>query len=213
MELDEDGGLVVVAPGHWSRAHITGTLGQNVPRVERFLVRARQRHRAPLQYVDGEEHLFLGKYYPLTIRHVASGESLVEIRGDGLHIDSPVLQQEKSKSSLQNWYQCQARVVFRSSLHTIAGHAPWAPGLNIPLTLRRMKRTWGNCSSAGAIKLNTHLIKAPTQVLEAVIAHELCHLKEMNHGPAFYELLEKLNPQWRQARAMLRSQGFTYLLT
>jgi len=41
----------------------------------------------------------------------------------------------------------------------------------------------------------------------------LCHLEEMNHSRAFYALLEKLNPNWREDRARLRSEGFVYLLT
>jgi predicted metal-dependent hydrolase len=75
-----------------------------------------------------------------------------------------------------------------------------------------MKRTWGNCSSRGVIKLNTHLIKAPFKVIDSVIAHELCHLREMNHGKAFYALLENLNPDWREDRARLLSEGNSYLL-
>ena len=75
-----------------------------------------------------------------------------------------------------------------------------------------MKRTWGNCSSGGVIKLNTHLIKAPLLIIDSVIAHELCHLEEMNHSKAFYALLERLNPHWRQNRAWLRSEGNNYLL-
>jgi predicted metal-dependent hydrolase len=46
-----------------------------------------------------------------------------------------------------------------------------------------------------------------------VIAHELCHLEEMNHGRAFYQLLENLNPNWRQQRKILRTEGYIYLLT
>lgn len=213
MELDEDGGLVVVAPGHWSRAHINSTLAQNIERVERFLIRARQRHCAPLKYVAGEKHFYLGEQYPLVISHVAARENLIQLVAGEIRIETSVLQHEKIRSNLQNWYQQQAGTVFSSRLTHLARHAPWVKDKNIPLKLRRMKRTWGNCSSGGVIKLNTHLIKAPQQVLDSVIAHELCHLQEMNHGQAFYRLLEGLNPDWRQDRARLRSQGFAYLLT
>jgi predicted metal-dependent hydrolase len=212
MELDESGGLVVVAPEHWSRTHINATLAQNAHRVERFLARARQRQLIPLQYVEGEQHLYLGERYPLVIQHVKARESHIAVIDGEFRVATSILQREKIKSSLQNWYQQQAMTIFSIRLQTIVQRAPWARDRKIPLQLRRMKRTWGNCSAKGVIKLNTHLVKAPMDVIDAVIAHELCHLEEMNHGKRFYVLLESLNPNWRLNRAELRSQGNLYLL-
>ncbi len=212
MELDGDGGLVVVAPEHWSRTHINATLAQNAPRVERFLARARQQQLTPLQYVDGEQHLYLGERYPLVIQHVKARKNHIALIDGEICIDTSIMQHEKIKNSLQNWYQRQAMMVFGARLQLIAERAPWARNKKIPLKLRRMKRTWGNCSAKGVIKLNTHLIKAPMAVIDSVIAHELCHLEEMNHGKRFYALLELLSPNWRQNRAELRSQGNLYLL-
>jgi predicted metal-dependent hydrolase len=213
MELDDDGGLVVVAPEHWSRTHIRATLAQNTTRVEQFLARAQERHLPPLQYQEGEEHLFLGESYPMVIRHVKAGENKVAVCNGELRFATSVLQRENIQTGLQNWYQQQAKTVFAQHLQVIARRVPWAKDRDIPLRLRRMKRTWGNCSSKGVIKLNTHLIKAPPGIIDSVIAHELCHLVEMNHGSAFYTLLENLNPNWRRDRAVLRSEGFVYLRT
>ncbi len=212
MELDENGGLVVVAPEHWSRTHINATLAQNAHRVERFLARTRQRQLTPLQYVEGEQHLYLGERYPLVIQHVKARENHIAVIEGEFRVAASILQREKIQSSLQNWYQQQAVKVFGSRLQATARRAPWARDRKIPLQLRRMKRTWGNCSAKGVIKLNTHLVKAPMDIIDAVIAHELCHLEEMNHGKRFYALLESLNPNWRRNRAELRSQGNLYLL-
>ena len=213
MELDDSGNLVVVAPGHWSRTHIKATLVQNTSRVEQFLARAQKRHLPPLQYQDGEEHLFLGESYPMVIHHVTTGQNMVGVCNGELQLATSVLQREKIQTGLQNWYQQQAKTVFAHRLQAIARRAPWVQDRDIPLRLRRMKRTWGNCSRKGEIKLNTHLIKAPMNIIDSVIAHELCHLVEMNHGRAFYTLLENLNPNWRENRAVLRSEGFVYLRT
>jgi predicted metal-dependent hydrolase len=213
MELDDNGGLVVVAPERWSRAHIKATLVQNTSRVEQFLARAQERHLPPLQYQEGEEHLFLGESYLMVISHVKAGENKVAVCNGELQFATSVLQRENIQTGLQNWYQQQAKTVFSQRLQVIARRAPWAKDRDIPLSLRRMKRTWGNCSSKGVIKLNTHLIKAPPGIIDSVIAHELCHLVEMNHGSAFYTLLENLNPNWRKDRAVLRSEGFVYLRT
>jgi len=213
MELDDHGGLVVVAPRHWSRKHISATLARNIPLVDRFLTSARKKQLTPLQFIHGEQHLFLGKNYPLAMHHVVGRKTQIELIDGEICIHSPTCQYEKIQASMQNWYRHQARMVFSTRLSIIAQRAPWIRENKIPLTLRRMKRTWGNCSSKGVIKLNTHLVKAPISMIDAVIAHELCHLEEMNHGRAFYTLLEKLNPDWRSDRTRLRLEGFTYLLT
>jgi predicted metal-dependent hydrolase len=212
MELDEQGGLVVVAPCHWSDRQIKSTMARNMIRVEKFLAKSRRQRLRPLQYIDGEKHLYLGELYPLLVCHVAGRRSHITLVNGTLQLTTPMPQGEKVQAVLQNWYLCQAQVIFRARLSEIVRRAPWAKGKDIPLKLRRMKRTWGNCSSSGVIKLNTHLVKAPLGVIDSVIAHELCHLEEMNHGSAFYVLLEGLNPNWRHDRARLRSESNTYLL-
>jgi len=212
MELDESGGLVVVAPRHWSKAHIDATLSQNTLRIERFLIRARQRQLEPLCFTEGEMHFYLGERYPLVIDPGPKRNAAVVFSGDEIRVHTGSTDPDSVCRALWGWYQEQATRVLSARLLTIAGRADWVGDQPLPLKLRRMKRTWGNCSSRGVIKLNTHLIKAPLPVIDAVIAHELCHLREMNHGRAFYTLLEKLNPNWREDRSKLRSEGNNYLL-
>jgi predicted metal-dependent hydrolase len=212
MELDQHGGLVVVAPAHWSKRYIRSTLAKNIPRVERFLANAREKQLTPLRYVNGEQHFYLGESYPLAIHQMTAGKTHVALVDGEIRIHTSKSQPENIQSSLQNWYLQIAAEIFSERLTNIARRAPWARDKTIPLKLRRMKRTWGNCSSRGVIKLNTHLVKAPLAMIDSVIAHEICHLEEMNHSKAFYALLEKLNPDWRLDRARLRAGGFVYLL-
>lgn len=212
LELDANGGLVVVAPLHWSNTHISATVSQNTSRIERFLVRARRRQLEPLLYTHGELHFYLGERYPLAIQPGWNRKTSVAFNGNDIRINSRQLAPESIQRALQDWYCERAMMVFSERLQTIAGRAEWVGNRSLTLKLRRMKRTWGNCSSRGIIKLNTHLIKTPLPVIDSVIAHELCHLEEMNHGRAFYVLLESLNPNWRENRSWLRSEGNLYLL-
>ncbi len=71
-----------------------------------------------------------------------------------------------------------------------------------------MKSRWGSCSNRGVIVLNTELIRLPDKFVRYVILHELCHLKEHNHGAGFYRLLSGLAPDWKAVRKELR----TYML-
>jgi len=211
LELDKQGGLVVVAPKHWSRAHISTTLSQNTASVARFLTRARQRLLPPLQYARGENHLYLGETYSLVIVRGSTRKSRFDISSGEIQITTANPDPVAIKSAMMAWYRRQALRLFSERMNVIAQKAPWAASTVVPLKLRNMRRTWGNCSSKGVIKLNTHLIKSPLSLIDSVIAHELCHLEEMNHSRAFYSLLENLNPGWRQDRATLRSQGYIYL--
>ncbi len=211
LELDEHGGLVIVAPRHWSKAHISATLSRNTGLVARFLANARQRQLPPLQYIQGEEHLFLGDQYPLVIRVHSKRKAQVLLSDQRLQVSIARPGADAIRSALNAWYRQQAFSVFTERMQVIAQKAPWAANREVQLKLRSMRRTWGNCSSKGVIKLNTHLVKTPLSIVDSVIAHELCHLEEMNHSKAFYTLLEGLNPNWQQDRAMLRSRGHIYL--
>jgi predicted metal-dependent hydrolase len=212
MELDEHGGLVIVAPGHWSRAYIDATLRRNSPRIQRFIATARQRQRVPLRFVQGEMHLYLGVFYKLAIKHVPNGKNKVLRAGQEIRVETRKNTANDIQTIMNGWYRQQADSVFSERLKVIAQRADWTRHRSIPLKLRKMKRSWGNCSASGVIKLNTHLVKAPLVIIDSVIAHELCHLREMNHGKSFYELLQSLNPNWQRDRLRLRADGNTYLL-
>jgi len=212
MELDESGGLVVVAPRHWPVAYIDATLSQNSSRVERFLTRARKKQFEAPRFAHGELHFYLGKRYPLQVDLSSANRSDVNFNGEEIRVAAGSDDPDRIRSALESWYGWQAREVLGMRLKEVANRAWWTRDVSIPLQLRKMKRTWGNCSSKGVIKLNTHLVKAPLQLVDSVIAHELCHLREMNHGKAFYALLQNLNPNWREDRRRLRSEGGIYLL-
>jgi predicted metal-dependent hydrolase len=75
------------------------------------------------------------------------------------------------------------------------------------LTLRDQRSRWGSCSSKGALSFNWRLVLAPHDVLDYVVVHEVCHLREPNHSRRFWDLVEKRRPQWRKQRDWLREHG------
>ncbi len=75
------------------------------------------------------------------------------------------------------------------------------------LRIGNQRTLWGSCAGRGVISLNWRLVTAPEPVLEYVVLHELCHLREANHGPRFWALVEGLLPDWRERRAWLREHG------
>ena len=75
------------------------------------------------------------------------------------------------------------------------------------LTLRDTRSRWGSCSSGGGLMYSWRLILAPREVLRYVAAHEVAHLKEMNHSRAFWALVEDLYGDYRADRRWLQGEG------
>ncbi|MBQ2173170.1 MAG: M48 family metallopeptidase [Bacteroidales bacterium] len=72
------------------------------------------------------------------------------------------------------------------------------------VTIKNNISNWGSCSVRGNINLNLRLVTLPQPLQDYVMLHELCHLKEMNHGPKFHALLESLCPNHRTLEKELR---------
>lgn len=75
------------------------------------------------------------------------------------------------------------------------------------ITIRNQKSRWGSCSSKGNLNFNCLLMAAPAEVLDLVVAHELCHRKHMDHSKAFYAELYKLFPDYDRCSRWLKEQG------
>jgi predicted metal-dependent hydrolase len=76
------------------------------------------------------------------------------------------------------------------------------------LSIRDTRSRWGSCSTRGGLAFSWRLILAPEWVLDYVVAHEVAHLKEMNHGPRFWALCAGLTDgDPKAARAWLRQNG------
>lgn len=75
------------------------------------------------------------------------------------------------------------------------------------LTLKDTRSRWGSCSTAGNLNFSWRIAMAPPMVIDYLAAHEVAHLKEMNHGPKFWSLCRRLCPGTDEARAWLKTHG------
>ena len=75
------------------------------------------------------------------------------------------------------------------------------------ISIRDTRSRWGSCSSAGTLMYSWRLIMAPEQVLDYVAAHEVAHLAEMNHSPAYWAQVSRIFGDYKPARKWLRSHG------
>ena len=77
--------------------------------------------------------------------------------------------------------------------------------------IRTQKTRWGSCSRTGSLSFNALLTQAPPEVLDAIVVHELCHRKHMNHSAAFYREVRRVLPDYDRRMQWLRENGATLL--
>lgn len=77
------------------------------------------------------------------------------------------------------------------------------------IRLKDTRSRWGSCTSTGVLTFSWRVIFAPPAVVRYLAAHEVAHLLEMNHSPAFWALVAKADPGYRSARAWLKRNGVT----
>ena len=82
--------------------------------------------------------------------------------------------------------------------------------LGIParrIALKDTKSRWGSCSADGRLNFSWRLILAPPEILDYLAAHEVAHLKELNHSPRFWKIVASLYPDYKNAEAWLKRHG------
>jgi len=135
-------------------------------------------------------------------------ERAAEALPDALAASVPRLQPGEAPERLR---QRVAEFLYREAARRFPSHlsalAPLAVRPPCRLSLSRARTRWGSCSAAGVIRLNWRLVQAPLAVLDYVIAHELAHLRHMNHSAAFWAETARLYPDWQAPRAWLKQQG------
>lgn len=73
------------------------------------------------------------------------------------------------------------------------------------ITVRDQKTRWGSCSSRGTLSFNYRIMYLPPHLATYLVAHELCHLRERNHGARFWELVARVCPEYKQCRTELKN--------
>ncbi|ALJ06797.1 hypothetical protein APS56_08690 [Pseudalgibacter alginicilyticus] len=154
------------------------------------------------KYVNGETHLYLGKQYRLKL-HETSNPS-IKLAGGYIHVATKNLDDKEAiQRLLKSWYKEKAEQHFNKLFEELKSISKGFYDHKPSLTYRWMQKRWGSCDKNGKIHLNLELIKAPKKCIEYVIVHELCHLKYLNHSTAFYDLLDKVYPDWRETKDRL----------
>ncbi|MEO8297037.1 MAG: SprT family zinc-dependent metalloprotease [Burkholderiales bacterium] len=209
-----DDGLAVAAPRWVAQAEIDAALQAKSAWILRKLVDQHERlarlDAARIDWRDGAELPYLGE--PLIIvldprvdgaLLNASADALPGVARRTLHVGLPHdAAPAQIRDSVQSWLQRQALGLFKERCALYAERL----GVRVRrLALSSAHTRWGSAKADGSIRLHWRLLHFALPTIDYVVAHELAHLREMNHSPAFWDVVRSVMPDYEQARGALRS--------
>lgn len=207
-----DAGLAIQAPAWATRAQIEDAIRHKAAWIrDKLEDRDRRLEQLALQagqWRPGGRIPYLGVAIELRLDGARparyEGDPDAPAEGDRLYLPLPdAADAGRIQERAQAWLQARARIDFDARLRRCLDRA----GQSIAgWGLSSAQGRWGSCTSQRRIRLNWRLIHFAPALIEYVVAHEIAHLKEMNHGPAFWREVERLCPDFRAARDTLRRQ-------
>ncbi len=164
----------------WIERHL-GKLPDQVPLVDGAVIPYR-----------GEDHVI--RHQPTARRGVWNADGIIYVSGREEHLSRRV----------GDWLKKQARAALCERVADKAGQLQADYGR---IAIRDTKSRWGSCAAGGNLNFSWRLILAPDFVFDYVVAHEVAHLREHNHGPGFWRLVNEMTDETERARAWLNSFG------
>jgi predicted metal-dependent hydrolase len=153
----------------------------------------------PKQYQPGENFLYLGREYAL---------ELVQDQQKKLVLDNHFLLavsvQDNAEFVFQNWYRQQASLIISERVKLFADKYAF----HYDRIRNSSARTrWGSCNTKGTLNFSWRLIMTPLNIVDYVIIHELAHTVHHNHSKRFWGLVEKILPDYKERRKLLKQYG------
>lgn len=162
---------------------------------------ARARHY-PASYADGDMFTCLGQRMVLRVRQAGRASAVLKDGVLTLNVPSGGC----AKTQFIRWAGREARAVFAQRLAASAAGFTGADGISV--SAKRMLTRWGSINPAkGRVSLSVHLIRCEMDLIDYVIAHELCHIGCMKHNARFYRALELHWPNRREMDRRLAAYG------
>jgi hypothetical protein len=204
LKVDETG-LTVSAPATMPHRRIEALVRESERWVLRKIAEWRSRLVPTVTWHDGSPFPYLGR--TLVLRLDLGGRGAVALEGDELRVTARSADEAEVRRVIIGWYKRAALAYLSERAAALALAARLAPP---KLILSSAMARWGSCNSRREVRLAWRLVKAPAELVDYVICHELAHLRQMNHSPAFWAEVARQCPDYRRLRDELFATDHLY---
>jgi predicted metal-dependent hydrolase len=199
-----ENGLIVSAPFYMTERRINQLISSKINWIKKKLALI-EPQKKKLIIENGATFNLLGKKIQLSLFQGKNKIEWHDTESLNIFFKDPS-NQEKIKTFFIKWLKETALDYFSqrayeiSKINSISSNS---------ILLSNAKTRWGTCNSKTEVRINWRLIQADPYVIDYVICHEFAHLTHMNHSRNFWNLVEKINPDYKLAENFLKNKGFS----
>ncbi|HEX2868348.1 MAG TPA: SprT family zinc-dependent metalloprotease [Ignavibacteriales bacterium] len=193
LQVSPEKGLELIVP-----------YGVSAKEAENFLLSKSQWVIKHLKKVSEKEENFRFMGVKLTVEHHYDAlirRHRLELKEGTLKILSPLDDAVPLRSIYSAWLKLKAENYIPQRVRLLAQRYGFYVNR---ISIRAQKTRWGSCSRGNNLSFNFRLMAYNTDIIDYVIVHELCHTKEMNHSKRFWDLVEKIVPEYKALRKELK---------
>ena len=200
--IERDGSVSVLAPAPFEHDKIEQIIEKKRSWIYRNLAEWEDlnRTRVHREYVNGESFLYLGRRYQLELVKT-QGVPLALKNGKFCLVKDFVPQAERY---FQEFYKAKLKHRLDERIAQYASRMGVTPK---SVKVMELKNRWGSCSANGVINIHWKCAMLSLSVLDYIVVHELAHIEELNHTPAFWRAVEKVLPHYEDQKKWLKFNG------
>lgn len=201
------GGVVIMAPQRLSIQRLQSMVDGKSDWIRTKLEQQSRFPAAkPKHYIEGDIFTYRGADYSL--RLINNPLPLVVLTDTDIIVSTYRIRHSDTvtgiKRRLETWYRQQAQTVIAERVAHYAQQMDVRPA---SIATRTYKSRWGSCNTRGDLSFNWKLIIAPSEILDYVVVHELAHIRQHNHSPAFWHEVACILPEFKAAKLWLKQHG------
>lgn len=193
-------GVQIISPSKKSEKQIKNLVQKNAKWIYKKQLLAKEEKQFKITYEHGSKLPFFGKNYFLDVKATKKSESFSLKNGKFL-VRIKTISKSKIRKLYLGWSKEKALPLLEKSVKKYSKKI----GVKYSkIIIKNQKNRWGSVSKNGTINFNQNLVRAPSKIVDYVVAHEVCHLKVPNHSFSYWRLLGIVMPDYEDRKEWLR---------
>lgn len=207
LQVDSEGNLTIRANKQITVAQIEEVIMDKYSWINKAIteMKIKQQNISEVKYVQGEIVSYLGQNYTLQIIYNSNfKKDIITIKGNVICITSRKNSQEYLEQVFCSWCKNNLRNIISERIAHYKSNFNIEPKL---IQVKEQKRRWGSCSYDNKLMFNWRLIRAPIEIIDYVVVHEMSHMEHKNHSQDFWNRVESVIPNYKDRDKWLKENG------